>query len=243
MSRLRQYMRRRGRIGRLPFKLASTRLSSRLGRRKSRKTFRPGFDRTSGYFTKSNNFEKKFHDIATTDAVIAATWSFTAALLTIAQGTGESQRIGRKITITNIGWRFNFELPTSTAATQSADLIRMMLILDKQCNGAAPSVADVLEEDLLIGFNNLSNRKRFRTLMDRSYEIGANGMAGDGTANDTALATIQDTFWKKCNIPIEYSGTAGTITEIKSNNILCLVVTTNGLAGLDGRMRFRYTDN
>ena len=46
-------------------------------------------------------------------------------------------------------------------------------------------MTDILESDDYQSFNNLANKGRFVTLMDRTYELNSNGAAGDGTSNDT----------------------------------------------------------
>ena len=207
--------------------------------------FRKGYDRSVGFYGRfAKTGELKFHDVDTVDAVVATAGFINAALCTIAEGTTESTRIGRKITIKSINWRFNLELPSAAGAGGSAagDTIRVMMVLDKQANGATVNVGDILETANFQSFNQLVNKDRFRTLMDRTYDIGANGFAGDGGTNDTGLSTMSDTFFKKCNINIQYNGNTGAITEVKSNNLHVLLISSNGLVGFDGKMRLRYTD-
>lgn len=195
--------------------------------------------------------ELKFHDIDWDQA--AADWtagkiSNTSSLILIGQGVTESTRIGRKAVIRSIGWRGQLELiAQSTVGLPNS--VRVMLIQDKQCNGAAPLVATtagVLASANYQSFNNLANKGRFKVLMDKTYAMNVIGSAGDGTSNDAAAVERNFTFFKKCNIPIEYSGTASpaVITEVRTNNIFGLLIAGDAGANikLDSKFRFRFAD-
>jgi len=84
-------------------------------------------------------------------------------LTTLAQGTSAAQRLGRKTKLTEMILRYSVTLPvTSTGGTA----VRIKVVYDKQCNGAAPLATDVLIVDSSIGVNNLDNADRFVTIMD-----------------------------------------------------------------------------
>ena len=197
-----------------------------------------------GYYSKfTNGGELKFHDLDINDATIAANGTIAQASVNIiAQGVTEVQRVGRKCTIRNINWRFNIRLPEGTASSTTSDTVRVMVYHDKQTNGAAAAVTDILETDDYQSFNNLSNKSRFRTLMDRTYDLNTD-LSGDGTTVDSPRFNINDSFFKKCNISIEYDSTTGAITEQRSNNIGVLLLSKNGLCTFDSKMRVRYSDN
>lgn len=197
-----------------------------------------------GYYSKfTNGGELKFHDLDIDDATIAANGTIAQASCNIiAQGVTEVQRVGRKCTIRSINWRFNIRLPEGVASSTTADTVRVMVYHDKQTNGAAATVTQILEADNYQSFNNLSNKSRFRTLMDRTYDLNTD-LSGDGTTVDSPRFNINDSFYKKCNIPIEFDATTGAITEQRSNNIGVLLLSKNGLCAFDSKMRVRYSDN
>ncbi len=187
--------------------------------------------------------ELKVHDLDVDDATIAANGTIAEdSVLTIPEGVGEEQRIGRKITVKKIGWKFNIKLPAGTTATAS-DTVRVMLYVDKQTNGAAAAVTDLLATDDFQSFNNLSNKSRFYTLMDRTYDVNTS-ISGNGTSSDTVEKQINDSFYKDCNLPIEYdnSATTGAITTMRSNNIGVLLLSESGLCAFQSKMRIRYVD-
>ncbi len=239
MSRAFRARRRLG-LPRASFKSTAMRLKGRLAHRRKRRSFRPGFDRTGGKFRFAGSRELKFHDVDSSDAIVAATGAIQPALLTIAQGTNAGNRIGRQITLKSIMVKWSMKLPSTASMTQTVDHCRVMIIQDKQCNGALPTVGNVLLQTDFLSFNNLDNKRRFRTLMDRQYDFqSAAGIAGPVTGEDM----ISDTFYKKVSMPIEYSSTSGVIAEVRSNNIFILLISTDGLISFDAKVRFRFSDS
>ncbi len=206
--------------------------------------FRRGHDRTAGFFGRfAKGGELKFFDLDLDDAVIAAAGGLTDSINKIAQGTTESTRIGRKCTIRSINWRFAVTLPETNLGSSAVDTVRVILYLDKQANGATAAITDILETADYQSFNNLGNKSRFRTLMDRSFDLTAMAGGGDGTTEDYGATIITDSFFKKVNLPIEFDSTAGAITEIKSNNIGVLLLSKNGKAGFASKIRVRFSDS
>ncbi len=185
--------------------------------------------------------ELKFHDVDLDDATVSGTGTITPSINLIAQGTGEVQRIGRQATIKQINWRMQLQLPAGTTSGGTADTVRVLMYQDKQANTATAAVTDILESADFQSFNNLTNKARFRTLMDRTYDLKSE-LSGDGTTLDSGLVLVNDTFFKKVNIPIEFNSTAGAITEITSNNIGVLLISSQGVAGFASKIRLRFTD-
>ncbi len=134
------------------------------------------------------------------------------------------------------------KLPEASTTASSTDTIRIVMFLDKQCNGATAGATEILETSDFQSFNNLANKSRFRTLMDRTYVLNAS-IAGNGTANESAQFGVHDSFFKKVNIPIEFDSTAGAITEIRSNNIGVMIMSQFGLVAFDSKIRLRFSDN
>ncbi len=203
--------------------------------------------RTNGhtFSSKSKSLELKFHDLDVDDAAIAAGATIAQASCNIiAQGMTESTRIGRKCTIKSINWRMEVNL-ASNASLNNSDIVRVILFLDRQCNGAAPATTDLLEAADYQSFNNLANKSRFFTLMDRTYSVNPSGASGDGTTDATVSTVIADTFFKKVDLPIEYDNSASTrvITTQTSNNIVVMTLSRSGKAAFSSKMRLRFTDS
>jgi len=189
--------------------------------------------------------EIKFFDTSITDSDISNQVQ-EASLVLIPAGTGESQRNGRKITVKRVSLRLIFGLdgasPAANANIYNA-LIRVILYVDNQCNGATAAVTDVLEASGVDSFYNLNNvPSRFRILHDKTYKISAGGGDGTDMFGNHYLKTIS----KAMNVPIDFDSTTGAITELCCKNIgmLTLKFDTGGNAtvNLNGKARVRYSD-
>ncbi len=224
------------------FKTTITRPKFRFAPRMGRRFWGPRHIPFSGRFAKES--ELKFHDVDLDDASISQAAQITASINLIPQGVTEVQRIGRKCTIRSINWRFDLEKQKVTAGDNTFETVRIILYLDKQANGATATVAQILETDDYQAFNNLSNKARFRTLMDRTYDLMNSSGGGDGTTEDYGATILHDSFYKKVNIPIEFDNTAGALTEIRSNNLGVLIISKVGaFVAFTSKFRLRFSDN
>ncbi len=222
-----------------PWKRRDSRIAARAGAARSTRTF------GARAVQRAPVGELKFLDVDVDDAVVAVNGTvISGSLPTIAQGVTENTRIGRKCTIASINWRYTYSIGV-TASMQNGETVRLMLVLDKQCNGAAAGLADIFETDHYQSFNNLANKGRFRTLMDRTIDINPQAAGGNGTANDTAGVNVSGSFFTKCKIPIEYdtSVSTGDVGSIRSNNLLVIGFgKTGGICVFDSKVRLRFTD-
>ncbi len=203
-----------------------------------------GYVRTSGFYGRfTTGGERKFHDVVIDDAVVATTMTINN-LTIIAEGNGESERVGRKVTLTRISIMYSLQLPAAAAATSSSDTVRVFLVQDKQTNGAQFAATDLIDLDNMNSFNNLANSNRFRVLFKKEFSFSAGGAAPSGAALIFSEDRNYLRFSLKINIPIEYdnSATTGVITSVRSNNIYWCTQSESGLVSCVGRARLRYTD-
>jgi len=214
----------------------------------------PGYTRTAGYYGRLSGpgSEQKFLDVAISDVSISTAGDIQNAdtLVVIPQGAGESERVGRKVTLKKFMFRgavFHIGATAVTAAQAiNANRVRVIFYVDKQCNGATAAATDILASAAIESFNNLANRDRFMILKDKIYSFNRDSISHNGTNYDAPAAEVKIFMSKKCNIPLEYSGATGGITEIKSNNVGCLLIAqgngTGNVTACIGTCRFRYTD-
>ncbi len=191
--------------------------------------------------------EMKFHDLDIDDAVVAVNGTIAqVSCVTIAEGNGENERIGRKLTIKKIMWRYDLNLPTTVTAANTSDSVRVILYQDRQANGATAAVTGILKSNDFQSFNLLANSKRFIILMDRTHHLNSGAGSGQGTTAALSYAEAREdfTFFKDCSIEIEYDSTAtdGTIGTVRSNNIGVLLLGKSGLINFSSKMRLRYSD-
>ncbi len=218
----------------------------------TRRRWRRGYSRIGGFYGRYNNYsvghhggELKFHDVDLDDATVSSSGDVTASINLIAQGTSESERNGRKCTLKSILWRYTVVLPEvdALATPAPADTIRIIMYLDRQCNGATAADTDVLESADYQSYRNLANSGRFSILHDKSMTLNYNGMASDGAGLVSQNeVTRQGHFYKKCDIPLEFNSTAGAITEIRSNNIGVILISRGTNISFLSKIRLRFSD-
>ncbi len=214
---------------------------------------RPGYTRTVGFYGRFSagrglNVEKKFLDtnlgINGDDGGVIAN---SGTVLVIPEGDGQSNRHGRKVTITSVMLKGRISLD---ATTPTPDRMRIIMYLDKQCNGATLAAADILTNAAgsaaaIDGFRNLEETHRIIVLADKTYSlVRPNGNATVALANNFRTVNL----FKKCSIEIVYdnSATTGAIATIRSNNIGFMFITQTDTASnacdFNGNVRIRYTD-
>ncbi len=216
-------------------------------RTRTKRTFTPGRDRIGGFYGRyaGRGGELKFHDVDLDDAVVASAGTVAPSINLIAQGVTESTRVGRKCTLTSIHWRYRITLPVrdAQATPQSLDSCRTIMYVDKQCNGAAAAVTDLLESADIHSFRNLSNSQRFMFLLDETTDVNYKTLASDnaGVVSQGAVA-FEHQFNKRCNLPIEFNSTTGVIAEIRSNNVGVLLISSGQICGFNSKLRIRFSD-
>lgn len=184
--------------------------------------------------------EKKNLDVNSTvtptNALVAPT--ATTLLNLIPLGTGPSGRIGRKVSLTSLTFRYHFQPGSQPGET------RILAVYDKQPNGAFPAALDVFSTISMSALQNLSNSDRFMVLFDEYIfrEAGYAYIAG------TATPSFANKIVRKFNPPLQmqYNDVnGGTIADISTGAIYFFIVTLS--AGTIGNIQFvsrcRYTDN
>lgn len=98
----------------------------------------------------------------------------------IAAGALTSQRVGRKVVLKKLSVRWMMDSATPLISTP----FRILVFYDKQPNGAAPLITDVLNLNTIQGNVNLNNSDRFIILKD--YYPSAEGGQGYAMIMPTA---------------------------------------------------------
>lgn len=217
-----------------------------------RRKFVGGQDRVGGFYGRyaqsglNQAGELKFHDVDLDDAVVAVGGAVTSTVNIIAEGNGESTRVGRKCTIRSIHWRYQVQLPEVDAqgTPSPGETLRVMMYVDKQCNGATIANTDLLATADWQSFRNLSNSSRFVVLYDKNHTLNYSGLASDGAGVVSQGNRQIEVVWnKKCGITLEYDNPAGGLANIRSNNIGVMLVSSRGAIGFESKIRLRFSDN
>lgn len=202
----------------------------------------------------SSKTERKFSDIDTATYTVSTTGSFTLLHLPVT-GADATQRVGRKTLAKQIyiRGRVGVEEATSLATPIAfpSSQARMILFVDLQPNGAAPTVAALLKEALPSSQLNLDNRDRFRVLKDKVYTFDPVLQVDTATQARAAWNRTAYTIklFKKCNIETIFNATnGGSILDINSGAIYMFWIgsTASGTnTDIDAYVstRVRYIDN
>lgn len=207
----------------------------KVGRVKKSYTNKKVFQPTSGA-------EWKFRDGAQEASAISATGAMASTnLFQISQGVGDIQRIGRKIMLKK--WNIRYAYGIEAKNNGLNDILRVIIGIDHQCNGAVPAVLDILETATYRSFRNLANKGRFTILSDKFHPV--EHPAGGPASTTTTLFAESEGYVQlnlPMNLPIEFDGVVGTIVDLTSNNVFILLISKNASAFIDLQWRFRYTD-
>ncbi len=209
-----------------------------------------GYVRTSGYYGRyagsgTRTPEHKFFDTTATFGTVDTAGEINASLNLIPQGVTESTRIGRECILKSLEIKGDWSIAAAAGAQSPLnDRLRIIFYQDKQANGAAAVVLDILETADILSFRNLSNQRRFRILSDVVVNTNVDAAGGNVGGADTNWASKFGTVARKMklNMPLEFSNTTGAITELRSNNIGILAITEGGFTTFKFNARVRFSE-
>lgn len=141
----------------------------------------------------------------------------------IAEGTGQTQRIGKKIKLIKLRVRGSIANGSVTGPT----ILRLVFYRDMQVNGVINTNAQLMRDTTAASnYNsdyNLDNRKRFRILYDKSFSMNDCG----GATDQVELKTFKfiKKFGRSAFIQYNTAGTTGVIADIISGAIIAVAYT------------------
>jgi len=208
--------------------------------------------RAGGYRMMGSLVEKKAVDLPNASYALDTTGTVTAINL-IRTGSGYNNRVGRKISMTSVEIRGYIAANGATPAEQPT---RIMILYDKQANGALPAVTDVLQAIDQAGNvttnatspRNLDKRDRFVCVYDE-YKIafGTSGVAGVDLNTDEST-TIIHKYIRLPNLVTQYQADSSpaVIGDIATGSLFLLTFgqLANGATShiFQGTVRLRYKD-
>jgi len=210
--------------------------------------------------------ERKF--INNGQALTVADWDGEVVLLSgVAQGDTALTRSGRKINLSSLSMRYQWDIvpPTDGASAQTTvarpKFVRVIVFQDKLGDGTAPTPDNVLQT---IGVSNMSVQHleytqidRWRILHDKVLTINPGqrpSTAGDTLYGytDSDIAQRYVKFYKKFkSLPVTFSGDDAAQGSTLKNAIYCLFLsdqdsaatsTDDWRARITWNARFRFTD-
>lgn len=195
----------------------------------------------------SYKFTQRAKELDFVDTAIAAqaisTTPFLVLLNGLAPGTGDNQRLGRRIQMKSI--ELKGYIQPDTATTTSVE--RFAIVQDMQPNAAAPTFAGandgIYDAATPIALRNISNKSRFKVLWDSGLITNVSTVTAPTASN--AITTME--HYRKIDIPVQYNaGTAGTIADIQTNSLYFVgignIAAGTGDVTLVANIRIRYDD-
>jgi len=190
--------------------------------------------------------EKHVHDVLEAVYDMNGTTLAPTLLNGCVPGSDNYQRIGRRTGLLSLHIR-GFVYPESLVTGQIAYAFRMVVVYDKQANGAAPVWSDVVLSQNAAGATssgpldmiNLVNQDRFEIVRDVTYSAPFTSPSAGASDNNSVMI---DEFLDLGGRPTIYNaGTAGTIADINSGSLYIFWVTTNVSAtvGIDVDVSYR----
>lgn len=217
------------------------------------KNFTPGVTRTGGAYARATApSEKKFLDNTFPAAALVLPVANAdvqyPSLNLIAGGSGVNQRVGNRVTATNINLNLAFNLGlTDHASADGCDHVRIIFFKDKQCNGAAAKISDILQGSTptFQSFRNMDNVDRFDIIKDKTITMNATCNAKiDGTTGTYGQnGRLVKMSWKgRC--PIHFGDNTANLNQVRSENFGLLVIPSSPTCSLvSGMVRLKYVDN
>lgn len=155
---------------------------------------------------------KAVYDLGTGDEMLDS--GTITPLNIIGQGDTSQQRSGRRVRITKVTFKCMIKINQGTALTIPNQNWRVMLVLNRQSNGATFTLADLLQDpsagDSIVSPYNLASANRFHMYFDRSGWV----------SSSVTSRHIDFTFYP--NFDVLYSGTGSGIADIVTNSLSLL---------------------
>lgn len=195
--------------------------------------------------------EKKVIDLNQAVYAVENTGTQLALLNGCVAGSQNFNRIGRKIQLKSLQIRGYFLATDDTVANTFA---RMVIVYDKQPNGAAPTWANIITSQNIAGTTsstatdmvNLDNRDRFEIIRDKTYTLSAKDTtATQAYSGSPTIICVEDFVKLGKRETCFNAGTAGTIGDITSGSLYVFFIASQPNAtGVNyiGAFRTRFID-
>lgn len=177
----------------------------------------------------ANSIENKRNTLDITASGVGTTAEFTI-LNGIAQGYTTGTRVGNKITMNYL--TANFHLVCNASST--ACFLRLSIVYDEQCNGAAPTFAEVFTPTQMYGLRDVDNSRRFKMIWDKTFCL-------DPVTNPHMNIRIA----KKFNLETRYIGTTAVVSSIGTGSLYLIAVSSDNTyqPTVAAAIRTGYYDN
>jgi len=209
---------------------------------KKKKNFRPAIRKVVYAMAEKKSRIVSFGTVAAA-AALTATWvpiSFFAGgsdTDNIRIGTGSNQRIGSKIFVTSIEYRFTIK-PTAGAGMDASggNQCRFVIYHNKQCNGALPTVLQIFNTNTVNSLRNQDFTRKISLLRDSI-------MSHSPTSSTTVVPAYPIVGFIPINKVVTFSTDAAGIAPIINDDWGFAVISDlANCCEFYGEFMVRYTD-
>lgn len=203
-------------------------------------------------------------DVSFTGSVVSSATATAVVCPVPLIGAGFYNRLGNRTRGVSLQITGRLIPSLGNASTSAAQLCRIMVIYDRQANGALPAIGTILGDTVASGTTgapgptsglNVNNRDRFMVLRDRKVMLPTLGV--DGATLDTNVITSTNDigkgglnyqeFIKLKGLETCYNTTAaGTVADISAGSFFFLIynedASTNAAWAFGAICRFKFLD-
>lgn len=151
-------------------------------------------------------------------ALAAATMKYVNGA---SQGSDINNRIGRKFRWVSFSAKSTYTIDSGTDVDPS--VVRVMLLLDRQCNGGTPAFSDIFTTttaaQIVNSPINQDKLSRFRVLYDRRFPMNLFSVS--------ANRMVTRKIYKRLKIDQWHSGTGATVADCTTNSLWWINITDN----------------
>lgn len=178
----------------------------------------------------------EFKTVDFTDTNLATNTAGTIQLINgVTLGNDITNRVGRQVELRSVQLKGEVYCTLGGGVDQ---FNRVMIVYDRQTNGAALTILDVLTSVSPVSLRNLNNRKRFKILMDKLLYNNASGEPGSAQPIE---------YYRKLRHPVEFNAnTFADVRDIQSGSLYVITIGSVVAGATAGNLffssRVRFTD-
>lgn len=200
----------------------------------------PGYTRSTQSYSRGLPGEVKYFDTINLNGTVSLTGATNPGFNLVPQGTAKNARIGSRINLTDLHVNVGLSLKNQAASGTGATT-RIIIYQDKQANGSAATVQNLLVTSDWRAFRNLDESDRFHVLVDKFITMNLETQTNNaGTISNSVVKHFETFHFSLPHTTITFSGTTGAIGEVRSNNYAMLIIGESVTVDyiIDSRIRF-----
>lgn len=177
----------------------------------------------------------------------------------VAEGTGFFNRVGRKFSMRSMHFRGYFAYDGESSPSDDPDYWRVVVLYDRQINGAPPAIEDVFQEVPNTGTPatpdsmsslNLNNSDRFKVLVDVRLGIASGTNTVTQVLDGQSQEFTVNRYSKLGGLEVQCKGSTAAVSDISTGGLWLITWGQKAIVEMANpcgfnfiwRNRLRYTD-